>query len=282
MRPEASVRSVNNAPPVPEGEQPAPPDTAATLLDWMDHAARCGGGWLPLIFHHLRGECAAEPELDYCFDLSELDALAAVLSEGRRCAGSSCYRIVAETVSEVLGSAEDQPADEVAALRNPSFERALGSGRTECLQMAQRSEGTAVSGRSTRFAHSGAASERLEIAEPFVAPAELRITRDFGACAQFVSEGQAYELALHYLADPERALPALRLIVHRLDTDYVWQQWVSDTTFEARDAGAWVRRSFITPPVPEGTLALSFGLRLESAGAVHLDDLEIAPAASDD
>jgi peptidoglycan/xylan/chitin deacetylase (PgdA/CDA1 family) len=277
-----SVRSVNNAPPVREGEDPAPPDTAATLLDWMDHAARCGGGWLPLIFHHLREDCAAEPGLDYCFDLAELDALSAALAEGRRCAGSSCYRIVAETVSEALGVTPEEPAGEVAALRNPSFERMLASGRTECSQLAQRSEGTAVSGRSTRFAHSGAASERLEIAEPFVAPAELRITRDFGACAQFTTEGQAYELALHYLADPELALPALRLVVHRLDVDYVWQQWVSGTTLEARDAGEWVRRSFITPPVPEGTLALSFGLRLESAGVVYLDDLEIAPAPAND
>ena len=185
-------------------------------------------------------------------------------------------------MSETLGATQDEPAGEVAALRNPSLERTLASGRTECLQMAQRAEGTAVSERSTRVARSGAASERLEIAEPFVVPAELRITRDFGACAQFVTEGRAYELALHYLVDPEREPPALRLVVHRLGSDYTWEQWVTSTAFEGRDPGEWVRRSFITPPVPVDTLALSFGLRLESAGAVHIDDLEIAPAVADD
>jgi hypothetical protein len=48
--------------------------------------------------------------------------------------------------------------------------------------------------------------------------------------------------------------------------------------FAAASPGEWVRRSFTTPGVPDSTLALSFGLRLESVGAVSVDDLAIAPA----
>jgi hypothetical protein len=40
----------------------------------------------------------------------------------------------------------------------------------------------------------------------------------------------------------------------------------------------WVRRSFTTGAAPEGTIAISFGLRLESVGGVSVDDFEIAPA----
>jgi hypothetical protein len=39
-----------------------------------------------------------------------------------------------------------------------------------------------------------------------------------------------------------------------------------------------VRRSFTTLAVPDGTLALSFGLRLQSAGGVSVDDFAIAPS----
>jgi peptidoglycan/xylan/chitin deacetylase (PgdA/CDA1 family) len=38
-----SIRSVNDHPPVAEGAPPLPPDTADTLLSWMDHVVSCGG-----------------------------------------------------------------------------------------------------------------------------------------------------------------------------------------------------------------------------------------------
>jgi hypothetical protein len=40
-----------------------------------------------------------------------------------------------------------------------------------------------------------------------------------------------------------------------------------------------VRRAFTTGAAPEGTIAIRFGLRLESVGGVNIDDLEIAPAS---
>jgi peptidoglycan/xylan/chitin deacetylase (PgdA/CDA1 family) len=293
-----STRSVNNAPPSSAAEPrgvdagaaavAAPPDTAETLLGWMDHAASCGGGWLPLIFHHVLSDCSAKSGLDYCFDLAELERLSEALANGQRCFESdgaeTCYAISVSPVSRVLGEAELTEAVEVFALRNPSLERTLASGDTECIQHLQGADGTARFERSTRWAQSGEASERVELEEPYVAGAELIISRDYGACSPFVTVGSAYELALHYRADPA-ALPAmltppptLRFVVYRLTTDYSWVRWTMGLPFAAASPGEWVRRSFTTSAVPEGTLALSFGLRLESAGGVAIDDLEMAPA----
>jgi hypothetical protein len=47
----------------------------------------------------------------------------------------------------------------------------------------------------------------------------------------------------------------------------------------ARTPGEWVRQTFRTEPAPEGIIAFSFGLRLESQGAVNVDDFEGAPVA---
>jgi hypothetical protein len=275
-----SVRSVNDAPPVAAGEPPLPPDSAETLLGWMDHAASCGGGWLPLIFHHLREACAApDAPGSYCFEFSELERLATSLASGVRCPGDGqCYRIAVQTVSGALGERELTAPRAVFGLRNPSFERTLASGGSECAQDTQGSGGTASLGRSTSLAHTGLVSERMEIPEPFVAPAEIRVSRDFGACAPFAREGQVYDLALHYRAEPGSS-PKLRLLSYRLASDFTWQSWTRSASFTAQAPGEWVRQSLRTEPVPAGTIAFSFGLRLESAGAVNVDDFEATPAA---
>jgi hypothetical protein len=181
-------------------------------------------------------------------------------------------------VSGALGDPALTPALEAFGLRNASFERTLASGSTECAQDTQGTGGTAVLGRSTALAHSGVASERMEIVAPFVAPAEIRISRDFGACAPFATVGSAYDLGLYYRAEPGVA-PMLRFMTYRLTSDYVWQLWTSSEPFAALTPGEWVRQAFRTEPVPAGTIAFSFGLRLESVGAVNVDDFEGAPAA---
>jgi peptidoglycan/xylan/chitin deacetylase (PgdA/CDA1 family) len=275
-----SIRSVNDAPQGAGGEL-LPPDTSDTLLAWMDHAASCGGGWLPLIFHHLREDCAApDAPGSYCFSFAELERLTAALATGARCPSaevSSCYRVSVQTVSGALGATELPPPIELFELRNASLERTLASGSTECVQATQGAGGTAVLGRST-LARSGGASERMEIVEPFVAAAEVRVSRDFGACSPFASPGRAYDLALHYRAEPGTA-PTLRFVTHRLTSDYVWEVWGRSEPFTALTPGEWVRQGFRTEPVPAGTVAFSFGLRLESAGAVYVDDFEGAAVA---
>lgn len=286
-----STRSVNDAPPADDGGPTLPPDTADTLLAWLDHAAACGGGYLPLIFHHLRSDCGSgDAPTGYCFELAELDRLARVLASGERCAlsddpagneGELCYGIDVATVSAALGDAALPEAPEVFSLRNPSLERTLSAGSTECLQRLQGGQGTARFDRSTSVAHSGQASEHVAIAAPYVTSAELIVARDYGACSHFATPGAAYDLALHYRADPDASAPTLRFVVYRLTDDYRWVQWTIGMPFGAASPGSWVRRSFTTGAVPAGTLAISFGLRLESVGGVSVDDFEIEPATEE-
>ena len=270
-----STRSVNEP---PDGaEQCLPADTAETLLGWADRAASCGGGWLPLVFHHLHADCSdpSAPE-SYCFDFGELDRLAAAVASGVRCPdGGDCYRVQVATVAAAIGVTELAPAPEVPGLRNPSLERALDSGETECILRSGASS-SAVFSRS-ELANSGVASERLEIAPPFEAAAEIGVVRDFGACSIFATPGRSYELSLHYLADPDEERPTLRFVTYRLTADYDWVPWDSGPDFDARSPGEWVRLDFTTAAVPSDTIAISFGLRQESAGVINVDDLDSVP-----
>jgi hypothetical protein len=272
-----SVRSVNEP---PDGaDRLVPPDTAATLLGWMDQAARCGGGWLPLIFHRLHADCSQpDAPVGYCFDFAELDRLAAQLATGTRCpsaAGEPCYRVRVATVSTAIGTTELAPAPEVSGLRNPSLERTLASGETECIQDTGSSQ-TAVFSRSS-VARSGQASERLAISAPYAAPAEVGVQQDFGECSIFASTGRAYDLSLYYQAEPEGDIPRLRFVTYRLTSAYEWEPWQTGAAFSARSPGAWVRQAVTTAAVPEGTIAISFGLRQESTGAINVDDFDAVP-----
>ena len=276
-----SVHSVSE--PATDAEQPEAPDTAATLLAWVDEAARCGGGWLPLVFHHLREDCSAPdaPAGGYCFDFAELDRLAEELARGTRCPGGDeedCYRIRVATVSETIGDSDVAPAPEVSGLRNASLERTLDSGETECLQQTKGDGSTAVFSRS-EIAHSGQSSARVEISAPYVAAAEFRVERDYGECSIFVSEGGSYDVSLYYRASPEAAIPTLRFVSYRLTSDYAWERWTTGGAFTAQSPGNWVRLAFTTPAVPSDTIAISFGLRLESTGVLYVDDLDAGPAA---
>lgn len=279
-----SVRSVNHVPPVAVGQASLPPDTAQTLLGWMDHAASCGGGWLPLIFHHVRPDCSLpDAPSQYCFESGELDDLALALSSGERCrevdGREDCYGVSVAPVSEVVAEAEPPPPPEVFVTRNGSLERTLASGSTECIQAFQSAGGTARFSRSTELSRTGSASERMEIAAPYVTPAELRITRDFGACSLFATPGQSYHFTLYYRAAPDGPVPTLRFVVYRLTDRYTWERWTVGQPMLARTPGQWVRRTFTTRAVPADTVALSFGLRQESAGAVNVDDFAVAPAS---
>jgi hypothetical protein len=140
--------------------------------------------------------------------------------------------------------------------------------------------GTATFARST-VARTGVASERLEIGAPFVAPAEIRIARDFGACSPFASAGRAYALSLHYRADPAPVPPTLRFVTYRLTSDYAWELWTTTEPFAAATPGEWVRLSFTTEPVPVDTIAFSFGVRQESVGAINVDDFDGVPLGLD-
>jgi hypothetical protein len=278
-----STRSVNEP---PDGaDQRLPLDTADTLLGWLDHAASCGGGWLPLVFHHLREDCSApDAPGSYCFDFAELDRLAESLATGVRCpAGEDCYRIQVATVGDVIGGPLSgralAPAPEVPGLRNASLERTIDTGETECLERTG-DDATAAFSRSA-LARTGAFSERLEVSEDGAQPAELLVQRDFGECSVYATEGATYNLSLYYQADPQAPLPTLRWIAYRLTSDYQWQRWVGGPAFTARSPGSWVRLPFATPAVPPDTIAFSFGLRQESAGVVYVDDFDSAPASAE-
>jgi hypothetical protein len=189
----------------------------------------------------------------------------------------SCYRIRVQTVSEAMGKSELAPAPEVPGLRNASLERTLDSGGTECLQATMGDGSTAVFSRSD-IAHSGLSSARVAISAPYVAAAEFRVERDYGECSIFAAEGRSYALSLYYRAESQSPAPTLRFVSYRLTSDYVWERWTTGSAFSAQTPGSWVRLAFSTPAVPAGTIAISFGLRLESAGIINVDDFDAGPS----
>lgn len=86
-----------------------------------------------------------------------------------------------------------------------------------------------------------------------------------GGCALDVTPGKQYWLSSWYRSD---ATPLL--FVYLRDTQGVWRWWIS--TLPNQSATSWTKASFLTPPIPAGTTAMSFGLGIKGLGTLIVDD----------
>jgi peptidoglycan/xylan/chitin deacetylase (PgdA/CDA1 family) len=92
-----------------------------------------------------------------------------------------------------------------------------------------------------------------------------------GGCAPDAVPGTRYRLGAWFRSD---ATP--RLIAFYLDSGGVWRWWVSATV--GTPTGDWTEASIVTPPIPAGATALSFGVGLASTGTIVTDDYSVSIA----
>jgi hypothetical protein len=86
-----------------------------------------------------------------------------------------------------------------------------------------------------------------------------------GGCALDAVAGTQYRLSSWYHSN----VPA-HFFVYVRDAAGVWRWWI--TTLPIAASSSWSQTSFITPRLPAGTTAISFGLGMTSAGTLVIDD----------
>ncbi len=86
-----------------------------------------------------------------------------------------------------------------------------------------------------------------------------------GGCALDVVPGTQYWLSSWYTSTTTPLL-----FVYLRDSLGVWRWWIS--TLPYPPSVTWSAASFLTPPIPAGTTAMSFGLGLTGVGSLTIDD----------
>ncbi len=264
---------------------PGEVDGSWTLHDLeglVTRAERAGGGWLPLIFHHI---CSVQQCGPLSTRASMLNAFAHWL------AGRSGEGTVVRTVSQVTGGPDravqrTRPAAP-HGLVNPSLESAGPTGAVnpqieaarggpvlpQCWMLGGYGRNLA-SWQRTRDAQSGRWAERLTVTAYHSGDAQLLQQFDLGQCALPVRAGRAYALSSWY-----RSSADIQYSVYYRTASGRWAYWTSGPYLPA--SSGWVQATWVTPPVPAGASGLSFGLALFHRGWLITDSYRFGRAPAD-
>jgi peptidoglycan/xylan/chitin deacetylase (PgdA/CDA1 family) len=236
----------------------------ADLKGLVAQAQEHGGGWVPLVFHHVCDECDAasiDPETFKAF----LDWLGEEAGNG----------VSVKTVHEVIGG-EDKPlvAGPVAPPKseplpeNASLEEDANSdGVPNCWTIGS-SGVTTFEATHTTDAHSGSFAERVAISSFESGDKRLITTQDLGQCAPPAAPTHTYNASAYYKGEG-----TMRWVAYLRNGQGGWSFWAQGPLLAS--ATEYTATSWKTPQAPSWATAISVGISLRSVGSFTADDFNL-------
>ncbi len=236
-----------------------------TLEDLQNTVTRAetNGGWLTFVFHSVCDGC--DP---YSIRQGVLDQFLTWLQTRSETSVKTVHEVVSATVQPPV--APPPPASPggvgVNTVRNPSLETvsAVDAKLPRCFDSAGYGNNSVTFARVTD-AHSGRFAERVTVASLVDGDATLVPLMDLGECSSQVAVGRMYEASVWYKSDV-----AVAFQLYKRNAIGQWVYWASSPRFAP--APGWTRAAFVPPPTPADALGVSFGLVIDSAGALTTDD----------
>jgi peptidoglycan/xylan/chitin deacetylase (PgdA/CDA1 family) len=236
----------------------------AELKGLVTQAQEHGGGWVPLVFHHVCDECDAasiDPETFKAF----LDWLGEEAGNG----------VSVKTIHDVIGG-EDKPlvAGPVAPPKseplpeNPSLEEdANGNGVPDCWTIGSSGVNSYEANRTTD-AHSGSYAEHIAISSFESGDKRLITTQDLGQCAPPAAPTHTYNASAYYKGEG-----TMRWVAYLRNGQGAWSFWAQGPLLAG--ATEYTATSWKTPQVPSWATAISVGISLRSVGSFTADDFNL-------
>ena len=252
----------------PDSIEDIPPWSVASIENIVTQTENSGGGWTMLVFHHI---CDNACDL-YSITPADFTAVLDWLQT---------QNVTIKTVSQVIGGPVNPPvsAPEVSpapagvnGVANPSFETMdpYQSGTPDCWTTNTKGTNNA-SFSETSDAHSGQVAEQVNISSFTSGAARLIVRQDLGQCAPAVVPGDKYLMSAWYKSDTPT-----RFGLWYRDSVGGWHSWTQSPQFAA--SSTWTQAVWATPPIPSYAVAVSFGLDIEAAGTLTVDDLGLVDA----
>jgi peptidoglycan/xylan/chitin deacetylase (PgdA/CDA1 family)/sulfur relay (sulfurtransferase) complex TusBCD TusD component (DsrE family) len=234
--------------------------TPLSTLEWdVTNAEQHGGGWVPLVFHHVSNNTADDP---YRIDPSTLSAFLDWL-QTRAADGT-----VVQTVAQVMHT--PTPPAGPNLVQNPSLEtRTSGSVPDNYQTLTGAGWGYSW---VTSPTHSGSHAEQVNVATFSGNGPQVYTTQASSGVPPKVSPGHYYQASAWYQSP---ATVYLNVYYH---DGSGWHFWKSSGAFGP--SSAWAQARFTTPAIPTGADALSIGLQPKGAGVTTVDDFQVYDAAT--
>ena len=237
--------------------------TLATIQSYITQADAHGGGWVPLVFHHV---------CDGCNVNSISPAVLAELLDWLAARGTPV-----KTVHEVIGGGV-QPAIAGPPLPPPSTTGNLlvnasleadvdGDLVPDCWQRGGTGTNSATFSPATA-AHDGFAAQQIDVTSFSSGARRLVSKQDLGTCAPGVQAGHLYKVSAWYRAD----VPP-RFTIYTRSAAGAWTYFTQSPLLPV--SAVYVPGSFAIPVLPAGATAISVGLSLYSTGSLAMDAFEL-------
>lgn len=246
--------------------------TLATMQEYVQQAERTGGGFVPIVFHHVCDGCetsAVSPAVLASF----MDWLAARVPTTQ-----------VATVNDVIGGTmqpavvvEPPPVDPPPAsnlLRNPSLETDADQNQVpDCWQRGGTGTNTSTF-TLVNGAYDGSVAQQITITSWSSGARRLVSAQDLGTCAPAITPGHAYTMTAYYQATTQ---PRFTVYYRNANGAWVWfaQSPLLPTSSTYRQA------TYTTPALPSDATAISLGLSIFNVGTITLDAHTLVDASAD-
>ena len=231
--------------------------TIDTTLDDLERdvlqAEQHGGGWVPIVFHHV---------CDGCSSLSLSPATLGAFLDWLAARGT-----IVKTFGDVIGG----PVPFM--LQNPSLELDANNDHIpDCWQRGGSGTNTATyTLESPGFDHNVA--QRIDVTSLSSGARRLVIKQDQGACAPAAIPGHSYVVTAAYKSNTQPHFTA-----YVRDAAGTWSFLAQGPALPA--SATYVRGSYTTPPYPAGATAISIGLSILSVGSLTMDAFTLDDAST--
>jgi peptidoglycan/xylan/chitin deacetylase (PgdA/CDA1 family) len=240
--------------------------TLEDMENYVLQAEQHGGGWVPLVMHHVCNGC--DP---YSVTPVQLDTFLSWLS-ARASRGT-----VVKTVDQVMGgslkpSVDGPPAPSPLSttnlLRNPSMEELNATtGVPTCWQRGGYGTNSYNWSNSTD-AQDGANAQSVTISNFVDGDRKMISPQDLGACAPPTKVGHTYQVHAWYKSNGN-----VRLVANYRNSLGGWSFLAQGPVLPT--SSTYVQAQWTTPAMPAGSTALSVGFSLRSNGYLLGDNLQL-------
>jgi peptidoglycan/xylan/chitin deacetylase (PgdA/CDA1 family) len=239
--------------------------TLATLQSYVLRAEESGGGWVPIVFHHVCDGCGETYAITPANLAAFLDWLVPRASRG------TTVVLMDTVIGGVLKPPVPWPpvVDPAQLFKNPSLETdSNGDGTPDCWQRGGFGTNTYTWTR-TSDAHSGGWAQQVHITSISSGDRKLLSLQDSGTCAPPATAGHRYLISAWY-----KATTSVRFKAYYRDSAGAWLYWTQGPLLPA--VSSYTRAEWTTPACPSAARYLSLGMSIDRVGTLTVDNFTLS------
>ena len=233
--------------------------TLAALEEYVTDAEQNGGGYVPIVFHHVCDGC--DPDSITAPNLATfLDWLA-----------QRAPSTTTATVDQVIGGSVSPHVAYSNLAKNPSLETdANGDQVPDCWQRGGYGTNSATYALGSD-AHDGVVAQKITVTSLSSGGRRLVTAQDTGACAPSIIAGHRYTTSAFYKATVQP-----KFTVYYRNASGAWV-YLAESSF-LPTSSTYRQGTYTTPAMPSGATAISFGLTIYAVGTLTMDTYQLSDA----